>query len=108
MSAGAGRELLLRTGPRTVDLVASDRPLFHVGPDDLFRNVDQLRVGDTVTVPGMTATVMQLDDSQMPRRLRFELDADADDPSYAWITEGEDGFREEKPPPIGYGSPVLP
>lgn len=108
MSAGAGRELLLRTGPRTVDLVASDRPLFHVGPDDLFRNVDTLRVGDTVTVPGMTATVMQLDDNQMPRRLHFELDADADDPSYAWITEGEDGFREEKPPPVGYGSPVLP
>jgi hypothetical protein len=56
----------------------------------------------------MKATVVLLDDSQMPRRLRFELDADVDDPGYAWITEGEDGFREEKPPPIGYGAPVLP
>lgn len=108
MSAGAGRELLLRTGPQTVDLVASDRPLFHVGPDDLFRDVGQLRVGDTVTVPGMKATVMQLDENQMPRRLRFQLDASVDDPSYAWITEGEDGFREEKLPPVGYGSPIMP
>jgi hypothetical protein len=105
----SGRELLLRTGPRTVELVQSERPLFAVGPDDLFRNVGSLNVGDSVELPGMRATLMQADEHGLPKRVRFELlDRDADDPSVQWIAEGADGFREETLPPVGYGAPVLP
>ncbi|HEY8040027.1 MAG TPA: hypothetical protein VIF15_09550 [Polyangiaceae bacterium] len=108
LSVGSGRSLLLRTGPRTLELVASERPLFNVGPDDLFRNLDELMVGDTVDVPGMRATVLQIDERQMPRRLRFELDRDVEDPSLEWIAEGDSGFRQEPPPPVGYGAPIVP
>jgi hypothetical protein len=104
----SGRSLLLRTGPRTLELVQSDRPLFAVGPDDLFRGAGSLRPGDSVVLPGMKATIVQVDDKSFPKRLRFELDRDLDDPSVQWISEGQDGFREEKLPPIGFGAPVLP
>jgi hypothetical protein len=108
LSFASGRSLLLRTGDETLELVASQRPLFNVGPDDLFRSYDALRPGDSVTLGSMRATVLKVDDHQMPRRLRFEMDRDLDDPSYQWITEGDDGFREVKLPPKGYGQPVLP
>jgi hypothetical protein len=108
LTFASGRSLLLRTGDNTLEMVASDKPLFHVGPDDLFRSTDELRPGETVQLPGMRATVLQIDDKRMPRRLRFEMDRSLDDPSFEWITEGEDGFREEKMPPKGYGLPVLP
>lgn len=104
----SGRSLLLRTGLRTLELVQSERPLFAVGPDDLFRGAGSLRPGDSVELPGMKATIVQVDERDFPKRLRFELDRDLDDPSVQWISEGESGFREEKLPPIGYGSPVLP
>jgi hypothetical protein len=108
LSFASGRSLLLRTGDKSLELVASDRPLYHVGPDDLFRSYDALRPGDSVTLEGMRATVLKVDDDDMPRRLRFEMDRDLDDPSYQWITEDDDGFREEKLPPKGYGQPVPP
>ncbi|MGH7297276.1 MAG: hypothetical protein ACRELB_20220, partial [Polyangiaceae bacterium] len=108
LSFASGRSLLLRTGRRTLDLVRSDRPLFPVGPDDLFRRAGTLGPGDSVEIPGMKATMLQVDDASLPKRLRFELDRDLDDPSVQWISEGADGFREEKIPPVGYGEPVMP
>jgi hypothetical protein len=108
LTFGSGRSLLLRTGDNTLEMVASDKPLFHVGPDDLFRSFDALRPGDSVALPGMRATVLQTDSNEMPKRVRFEMERNLDDASYAWITESEDGFREEKLPPKGYGEPVLP
>jgi len=108
LTFASGRSLLLRTGEKSLELVASDRPLFHVGPDDLFRSYDALQPGDSVALGGMRATVLKVDEHEMPRRLRFEMDRDLDDPSYEWITEGDDGFREETLPPKGYGQPVLP
>ncbi|HEY6463417.1 MAG TPA: hypothetical protein VIY73_24790, partial [Polyangiaceae bacterium] len=109
LTFASGRSLLLRTGPRTLEIVQSELPLFAVGPDDLFRNPGTLDPGDTVELPGMKATVLQVDaDSRAPKRLRFELDRDLDDPSIQWVTEGVDGFREEKLPPVGYGAPLMP
>jgi hypothetical protein len=108
LSFSAGRLLLLRTGLRTIELVQSERPIFNVGPDDLFRGAGSLRVGDSVELPGFKATLLQVDDRQRPKRVRFELDRDLDDPSLQWITEGQDGFREEPPQPVGYGAPVMP
>jgi hypothetical protein len=109
LTFASGRSLLLRTGPRTLEIVQSDRPLFAVGPDDLFRNPGTLGPGDEVELPGMKATIVQVDaESRAPKRLRFELDRDLDDPSIQWVTEGVDGFREEKVPPVGYGAPLMP
>jgi hypothetical protein len=101
--------ILLRTGARSIELVARPGPLFPVGPQDLFRDFDRsLRIGDTVALEGMRVTVLQLDDHEAPRRLRFEFDEDLDDPSMLWITERVDGFREQRLPEPGYGEPVLP
>jgi hypothetical protein len=108
LSFASGRSLLLRTGPRTMDLVQSERPLFNVGPDDLFRGTGSLGPGASVELAGMKATVVQVDDQSLPKRLTFELDRDLDDPSVQWISEDLEGFREETIPPVGYGAPVLP
>jgi hypothetical protein len=108
LSFASGRLLLLRTGARSIELVQSDRPIFNVGPDDLFRGAGSVQIGDSVELPGFKATVLQVDDQQRPKRVRFELDRDLDDASLQWITEGHEGFREEPPPPVGYGTPVLP
>jgi hypothetical protein len=106
LSSASGRSLLLRTGPRSVELVQSERPLLPIGPRDLFRPAD-LHPGDAVELGGMRATVLQTGDEGQPRRLRFEFDEDLESPSMLWIAEGEEGFRDEKPPPPGYGAPVV-
>jgi hypothetical protein len=109
LSVGAGRALLLRTGERTLELVASPVALFPIGPRDLFRDFDgSLRAGDEVGLGGMRATVLQLDDQAMPRRLRFDFDGDLDSPSILWLIEGPQGFREQKLPRKGYGEPLAP
>jgi hypothetical protein len=109
LTVGPGRALLLRTGDRTIELVASPQPLFPVGPHDLFRDEDgSLRVGDEVSLGGMRAKVLQLDEHAMPRRLRFAFDRDLDDPSTLWLVEGPLGFREQKMPRKGYGEPLAP
>ena len=91
LSFASGRSLLLRTGPRTLELISSDRPLFHVSPDDLFRSTNELKVGDSVALPGMRATVLQLDDKQMPRRLRYEFDSDLEKASISGSRKGRRG-----------------
>ena len=109
LSVGPGRALLLRTGERTIELVANPLPLFPVGPRDLFRDADgSLHGGDEVGLGGMRAKVLQLDEHEMPRRLRFAFDRDLDDPSILWLVEGPMGFREQKMPRKGYGEPLAP
>jgi hypothetical protein len=65
-----------------------------------------LREGEIIDVPGMRATVLQLDPNGAPRRIRFDFDSDLDDPSMFWVTEGASGFREQKPPTLGYAELV--
>jgi hypothetical protein len=109
LSVGAGRALLLRTGERSLELVASPLPLFPMGPRDLFRDFDgSLKAGDQVELGGMRAKVLQLDDQSMPRRLRFDFDTDLESPSILWLVEGLSGFREQKLPRTGYGEPIVP
>jgi hypothetical protein len=106
----SGRSLLLRTGDRSIELVASPNPLFPVGPGELFRDFDRKFVaGDTVATEGMNVTILQIDEKNgLPKRIRFDFDRDLDDPSYLWVTEGAEGFREQELPPTGYGDPILP
>jgi hypothetical protein len=109
LTYASGRSLLLRTGEKSIELVASPHPLFPVGPRELFRNFSQsLHAGDVVTVAGMRVTIIQVDESGLPRRIRFEFDRDLDDPSMLWVTEGLDGFRKEKLAAKGYGEPIVP
>jgi hypothetical protein len=107
----SGRPLLLRTGQRAIELVASTaQPLFPVGPGQLFRDRDEVyRAGDVVNLEGMKVTILQIDDKNgLPRRIRYEFDRDLDDPSILWVTEGDWGFREQELPVKGYGEPMQP
>ncbi len=108
LSFASGRSLLLRTGPRSLELAAGSRPLVPVGPDDLFRRAGELKVGDVVRVPGMNVTILKTDEEDCPSRLRFDLDEDFDSPSVRWITDGETGYRVERPPEVGFGAPLMP
>jgi hypothetical protein len=108
LSYASGRFLLLRTGERTLELVAGTQPLFPMGPADMFRDFEfPLHVGDVAKLEGLRATVVQLRDDGTPRRLRYDFDRDLDDPSVLWIVEGDSGFREENPPAPGYGEPIM-
>jgi hypothetical protein len=106
LTFGSGRLLLLRKGPRTLEVVAGPRPLIPTGSDDLFRRAGELLPGDTAQVPGLRATVLKLDDQRRPSQVSFELDEDIDSPDLQWIAEGDSGFREERPPAVGYGAPL--
>jgi hypothetical protein len=103
----SGHCLLLRTTERALEIVAGKVPLFPVGSDDLFRDIDPpLRPGDEVRIGGMNVTVMQVDEHSGARRVRFEFDRDLDDPSLLWLTEDAAGFQEHTLPAKGYGEPI--
>jgi hypothetical protein len=108
LSFATGRSLLLRKDARTIELVASQLPLFPEGPSNLFRDLSEpLGVGERVVVGEMTATVLQTDSHAMPRRVRFEFDRDLDDRSLVWLTEDVEGFHQQPLPPPGHGAPIL-
>jgi hypothetical protein len=104
LSYEGGRVLILRTGDRSVELVASPKPIFPMGPRQVFRDFDgSLRAGDVVQMDGMKATVLQLDKDGFARRVRFDFDRSLDDPSFLWLKEADGSFVEEALPKTGYG-----
>lgn len=109
LSYGSGRSLMLRTGPRAIELVASTpSPLFPIGLADVFRDESApVRAGEVAALDGMRAEVLAADE-RGARRVRFEFDRDLEDGSLVWLAEGRDGFREQHPPREGYGTPVMP
>jgi hypothetical protein len=107
LSYEAGRVLVLRTGDRTLELVASPKPIFPMVPRLVFRDYDgTLRAGDSVEVGAMKATVLQLDKDGMPRRIRYEFDRSLDDRSILWLRESEGKFFEQPLPKTGFGEPI--
>jgi hypothetical protein len=104
-----GHVLVLRDGPRTVELVVpKDQSLFPFGPDDLFRSEDHaLRSGDVIDVPGMRVTVVDAD-ARGTHRVKYELDRPVTDPSLVWLVENHDGVTEATLPEIGFGKPFDP
>jgi hypothetical protein len=109
LSYEAGRVLMLRTGERALELVASPRPIFQMGPRQVLRDLDgSLQEGDSVELGGMKATVLQLDKEGMARRVRFEFDRPLDDPSLLWLKESKGGFVEQPLPTVGFGEPIGP
>jgi hypothetical protein len=107
LTLGSPRSLVLRTGDRAIEMISNPEPLMPVSLQSKFRS-ELLREGDVVELSDMRATVLQLDAEGAPRRIRFEFDRDLDDASMFWVTEGFTGFREQKPPALGYAELVEP
>ena len=104
-----GHVLVLRKGPRTLELVAPrDGGLYPVGARSLFRSLDApLATGDTIRVPGMRATIVESGE-RGPRDVMFAFDHDLDDAPDLWITEDADAWHEARLPQPGFGTPFDP
>jgi hypothetical protein len=101
----AGHALVLRRGPRTLDIVVRpEERIYSIGPDHLFRKDHTFAVGDVHTMPGVRMTIMAVG-SAGPRIVRYEFDQDLESPMYTWLAEDSEGFSIEKPLPIGFGKP---
>jgi hypothetical protein len=105
LTLGSPRSLVLRTGDRSIEMISNPEPLMLDGLQVKFRS-ELLREGEVIEVPGMRATVLKTDLDGAPQRIRFEFDRGLDDPSMFWVTEGSTGFREQKPPSLGYAELV--
>lgn len=107
--AQTGHALVLRRGPRTLDLVVPpDQSVFPAGQGNLFRSEgDRLAVGDVFDVPGLHVTILELG-KEGPLRVRFEFDRDLEAAPLRWITERFEGFPEAVPPKPGFGAPFDP
>lgn len=98
--------LVLRRGPRTLDIIVrpEDR-IYSSGPDHLFRaDHEGFKVGDVAHMPGVKITILALG-SVGPRIVRYEFDRDLESPTLTWLAENNDGFTVEKPLAIGFGKP---
>jgi len=108
--ATTGHALGLRRDARAMDLVVPrGQSMLSWFSWDLFRNTaTTFREGQVVETPGLRATILEVG-PEGPRRVRFELDRDLDDPTNVWITESSKGdFPEAKPPKPGFGQPYDP
>jgi hypothetical protein len=106
LSQSSDRSVVVRTGPRSVDVRAGEEPLFPTGPRDLLR-VDDLASGQSTQLSGMRATLMDADE-QRAKQAHFEFDVDLEDPSIEWLVEGVDGFHTLNLPAAGYGVRLRP
>ncbi len=105
--AQTGHVLMLRRGPRTIELMTgSDASEVPVGEGNLFLDVASSVVeGRTYEASGMRATVVDMGEDR-PHVVRYEFDRDLDE--LVWVHETKDGFLEATPPPIGFGRPLDP
>lgn len=105
----SGHVLLLRRDARTIELISpGDRSLTSMGPGNLFRKPSEpLHVGDSLEVPGVRATVLEMTDDG-PRRVRYVFDRDLESPGTTWIAETVNGFQEITLPKVGFGLPLDP
>ncbi len=108
--ATTGHALGLRRGPESMELVVPrGQSMLSWFSWDLFRNTaTNLHVGQVADTPGLRATILEVG-PEGPRRVRFDLDRDLDDPSIVWINESAKGdFPAVKPPALGFGQPYDP
>jgi hypothetical protein len=108
--ATTGHALGLRRDERAMDLVVPrGQSMLSWFSWDLFRNTaTTFTAGQVVDTPGLRATILEVG-PEGPRRVRFELDRNLDDPTNVWITESSKGeFPEAKPPRPGFGQPYDP
>ncbi len=101
-----GHALVLRRGPRTLDIVVrhEDR-IYSSGPDHLFRQDHKsFKVGDVHTMPGVRMTILAVGPAG-PRIVRYDFDHELESSSLIWLAENNDGFSIEEPLKIGFGKP---
>ncbi len=105
-----GHALGLRRDARAIELVVpKDQSMLTWFSWDLFRDTGTtFTEGQVVQTPGLTATILEVGRGG-PRRVRFDLDADLDDPAHVWITESVKGdFPAATLPRLGFGQPYEP
>lgn len=104
----AAHVLALRKDARTLELVAPvGRGLFPGGPGSLLRAPDApLRAGDSVTLPGLRADVLDVTEGAGARDVVFTFDRDLE--SIVWVNEKRDEWPVVAMPPRGFGAPFDP
>jgi hypothetical protein len=104
-----GHAIVLRKGPRSIELVTPVTQSVYPGGDgNLFRTPERpLRVGEEVQVPGMRARIVAVGVSG-PTRVRFDFDQDIDSPEFVWTVEDALGFKSAELPKVGFGAPFDP
>jgi hypothetical protein len=98
--------LVLRRDARTVEVAAPKaQGIFPDVEGNLFHGEGApFAPGDTVKVPGMRATVLEVGPAG-PFRVRFEFDDAADAPPRLWINDRLRGVEDAPPPDVGFGKP---
>jgi hypothetical protein len=102
-----GHVLVVRKEPRVIELVTStQRSIYPEGELNLYRSEDvRLVEGDTVTVPGLKATILRASELG-PSRVRIAFDDDLD--AMAWFNDGAEGMERITLPQEGMGAPLDP
>ena len=81
--------------------------MFPASEGNLFRGEGApFAPGDTVQVPGMRATVLEVGEAG-PLRMRFEFDDPLESPSRVWINDRFRGLEDATPPDPGFGNGTL-
>ncbi|MDB4945633.1 MAG: hypothetical protein JWP97_5167 [Labilithrix sp.] len=103
----AGHVLVLRRGPRTLDVVAGQgRGLYPIGERNLYRSTDApLRKDDVIAAPGFQVTILETGPAG-PRSARFEFDDDPD--GLVWLSDAFEATRDVELPSEGFGAPFDP
>ena len=104
-----GHALILRRDARTIEVVVPrEQGMYPEGQANLFRSERAaLHAGDVVVASGMQATVVGVGEHG-PYDVRFVFDRDLDAPSFTWVAEQFDGFKDAPPPKLGFGTPFDP
>jgi len=104
----AGHVLVLRRGPRALELLGTEENgLYPAGDGNLFLDSHhRVEVGQIFVVPGMTVTVLEVLPDGRPRSARFDFERDLEEAH--WLHEAAYGFPVATPPEEGFGTPFDP
>jgi hypothetical protein len=105
--AHSGHVLVLRTGPRALDLIVSDaRSIYPIGEQNLYRDRGSpLKAGDVLRSAGMTVTVVEMG-TIGPRRVHFEFDQELT--ATTWLADTFEATVPAELPAPGHGAPFDP
>ncbi len=109
--ADTGHILAIRRDARTLELIAPvGSGLYPVVTGSLLRSPEaRLRAGDTVSVRGMTAKIVDASEAAGPRDVVFTFDRDLDDATaIVWMNETRDDWTWSPLPVVGFGKPFDP
>ena len=102
--AQGGHVLTQRRDEYTLEVATpKHRGLYPEGDLNLYRSEDErLAVGSEVRVPGLRATILELQDGR-PSKVRFTFDVPLEE--LTWFTEQRNGVRVVAVPEPGFGAP---